>query len=157
MRRIIFTLLGLAVLVPASFLVYMRYSFMASEGYPTWEAVRNYLVRDGEIVIAFPEGVNVVSARCDDTDVDIQIDDQTVTTKIGYSWCTITIQTERGGRSESFSFNPQKLNSWNRMHFVPANPCDAQSVFLKLENGVEKAHSDVTRTTNSEQGAPQNP
>jgi len=156
MRRVIYILLGLVILAPAAFLIYMRYGFVASEGYPTWDAVRNYLVRDGEIVVHLPEGLKVVSARCDDAGGHVQVDGQTVTTKIGYTWSTISIQTEVDGRPEIIAFSPQKLNNWNRMLFVPINPSDPHSDFLKFENGVKKSHSDVTREANSE-GADGNP
>ncbi|TLD70202.1 hypothetical protein FEM03_13510 [Phragmitibacter flavus] len=152
MRRVIYILLGLALLVPAAFLVFVRYSFMVSEGYPTWEAARNYLVRDGEIVTRLPDGQKVLSARCDDSD-DIRIDGTKVITKIGYSWSTISIRTEVDGKTETIYFNPQKLNSWNRMLFVPVNPSDPQSAYTKFENGVEKSHSDVTREIDSEPGS----
>ena len=152
MRRAIYILLALAIVLPAALLISLRYGFAASEGYPTWEAVRNYLVRDGEIVIRLPEGLKIVSARCDDTNGRVRIDGQTVTTKIGYTWCTISIQAESDGRTETIHFKPQKLNNWNRMIFVPVNPGDPKSEFSKFENGIEKVHSDVTRETNSEQG-----
>jgi hypothetical protein len=37
------------------------------------------------------------------------------------------------------------------MIFFPVNPGDPKSEFLKFENGIQKAHSDVTRETNSDQ------
>lgn len=151
MRRVIKILVGLAILTPAVFLIGMRYGFVASEGYPTWEAVRNYLVRDGEIVVRLPEGLNVVAARCDDPRGNVRVDGQTITTKIGHTWCRIAIQTEGDGRRETIVFSPQKLNNWNRMLFVPINSSDPHSDFLKFENGVMKAHSDVTREASSEQ------
>lgn len=151
MRRAIYILLALAIALPAALLIYLRYGFVASEGYPTWEAVRNYIVRDGEIVIRLPEDLKIVSARCDDIKGSVRIDGQRVTTKIGYTWCTISLQTESDGRAETIRFNPQKLNSWNRVIFIPVNPRDHQSEFLKFENGIETLHSDVTREPNSQQ------
>ena len=151
MRRAIFILLGLAVILPTAFLLYMRYGFMPGEGYPTWAAVRNYLVRDGEIVIIVPEGRQVVDAQCDSSR-DVRTEGRTVTTKVGYTWCTISIDLEGEGKPETIHFSPQKLNNWSRMLFLPAMPNDPDSDFLKYENGIEKEHSDVTRESESEQG-----
>ena len=122
MKRAICILLVLVIIPPAAFLLTMRYGFVAREGYPTREAVRNYLERDGEIVIRLPEGLEIVSAQCDDVQGVVRIDGQTVTTKIGYTWCLISIVTKSGERTETILFNPQKLNNWNRMMFIPVNP-----------------------------------
>lgn len=157
MRRVTYISLGLAILLPAALLLSLRYRFAASEGYPTWEAVRNYLEREGEIVIRLPEGLKIVSARCDDINGNVRIDGQTVTTKIGYTWCTISIEIEVDARPEAIYFNPQKLNNWNRMLFVPASPRDPYSAILKFENGVEESHSDVTREFNRQQGGSEQP
>lgn len=151
MRRVIYTLLGWGIFAVAAFLIYLRYGFVASEGYPTWEAVRNYLVRNGEVVIRLPRGVTALSASCDDSSSEVRILGQTVIVKIGYSWCCISIQAEVNGHPETIAFYPQKLNNWNRILYVPANPEDPRSDFWKFENGVEKRHSDVARNAASEQ------
>jgi hypothetical protein len=145
MKRSILLVLALMVLLPAAFLLFMRFSVVAGEGYPTWEAVRNMLIRDGEIVITLPRGASVVSAHCDEEDSDVSIDGRTVTTKIGYSWCLITINADIDGKPHTLQFNPQKLNNWNRMRFLPVDPDDPFSDFTKFENGVEKPNSDLTR------------
>ncbi len=145
MRRTIFILLVLVILLPAAFLLLTRYRFVVKEGYPTWEAVWNYLIHEGEIVIQLPEGVEVISARCDDRTGDVRIDGRKVTTKIGYTWCRISIQTKSNKGYQTIYFNSQKLNNWNRILYVPVDPTDPNSDFSKFENGVHESHDDVTR------------
>lgn len=103
------------------------------------------LIRDGEIVITLPDGVEVVDARCDDPQGDLSVDGQVVTTKIGYSWCTIALDVEINGQAHTLQFNPQKLNNWNRMRFEPIDSSDPFSDFTKIENGVEKPNNDLSR------------
>ena len=145
MKRVAIIALVILVVLPSAFLLFMRYSVVASEGYPTWEAVRNMLMRDGEIVIILPDGVKVVDARCDDPQGDVSVDGQAVTTKIGYSWCTIALDVEINGQAHTLQLNPQKLNNWNRMRFEPIDSSDPFSDFTKIENGVEKPNNDLSR------------
>ena len=145
MRRTIYIVLALMVMLPTALLLYTRYRFVVSEGYPTWEAVRNYFIRDGEIVIQLPEGVEVVSTRCDDMSGHVRIEGRTVTTKIGYTWCTISIQTNSNEGFQTIQFSPQKLNNWNRILFIPVDPTNPNSNYIKFENGVKESHTDVVR------------
>ena len=145
MKRAILIALVLVVALPSAFLLLMRYRVVSSEGYPTWEAVRNMLMRDGEIVITLPDEVKVLAARCDDPESDVSIDGQIVTTKIDYSWCTIAVDVEINGQAHTLQFNPQKLNNWNRMRFEPIDPSDPFSDFIKIENGVKKPNNDLIR------------
>lgn len=135
----------IVVVLPLAFLLLMRYRVVPSEGYPTWEAVRNMLIRDGEIVIILPYGVSVLDARCDDPQGDVSIDGKVVTTKVGYSWCTIALDVEINGQAHTLQFNPQRLNNWNRMRFEPIDLSDPFSDFTKIENGVEKPNNDLSR------------
>ena len=134
--------LALACLILV-FLLILRYYFVVSEGYPTWEAVRNYLIRDGEIVVLFPEGVKPLSAYCDDTYAVVSINGQSVTTKVGYSWCDMTVLAETNGTKVKYIFSPKKLNNWNRIRFEPENPADPRANFVKYENGVRFKHRDL--------------
>lgn len=145
MKRAILTVLALVIAIPATFFLLMRYFVVANEGYPTWEAVRNMLERNGEIVIKLPDGVKIVEANCSDPQGDVSISGQVVTTKIGYTWCTITLDVEINGQAHTLLFNPQKLNNWNRMRFEPFDSSDPFSDFMKIENGVEKSHHDLSR------------
>jgi len=145
MKRAILIVLVLVVVLPSSFLLFMRYIVVASEGYPTWDAVRNMLVRDGEIVIMLPDGVKVVEVCCDDPKGDVSIDGQVVTTKIGYSCCTITLEVDINGQAHTLQFNPQKLNNWNRIRYEPINCSNPLSGFKKIENEVEKPNNDISR------------
>ena len=147
MRRSIIIVLLLAVALPATFLLFMRYGVVASEGYPTWSAVRNILMRDGEIVIELPNNVKILDAQCDHAGAKISVDGQVVTTKIGYSWCIIVLDVEIQGKEHTLRFNPQKMNNWNRIRFEPVNPSDPFSEFIKFENGIEKPNSDTSRAT----------
>jgi hypothetical protein len=154
MKRVILTVLVVAVALPAAFLLFMRFSVVRSEGYPTWEAVRNILIRDGEIVVTLPEGAKIISAQIDEPEGDVSIDGQIVSTKIGYSWCTISVEVEIEGQHQTIRFSPQKLNNWNRMRFEPVNPADPFSDFTKVENGVEKPNGDTRRSTTANKAAP---
>jgi len=150
MKRPIFLVFGAMVLLLSAFLLLMRFWVVSNEGYPTWQAVRNILIRDGEIVIILPRSMNIVSARCNRDEGQVSIDERTVTAKIEYSWCVITIDAEIDGEKHTLQFNPQKLNNWNRIRFIPVDPDDPRSDFIKFENGVEKSHYDFARsqTTN---------
>ena len=145
MKRVAIIAIMILIVLSSAFLLFMRYAVVASEGYPTWEAVCNMLMRDGEIVIILPDGVKVVDARCDDPQGDVSVDGQAVTTKIGYSWCTIALDVEINGQAHTLQFNPQKLNNWNRMRFEPIDSSDPFSDFTKVENGVEKPNNDLSR------------
>lgn len=129
----------------------MRYRIAPGEGYPTWEAVRNMLIRDGEIVVTIPEGVRVVAARCDDPNGQVSIDGQVVTTKIGYTRCTVSVDVEFDGESRTFEFDSAKVNSWNRMRFEPVDPSDPLSEFTLYENGIEVPVGGAARAKSSEQ------
>jgi hypothetical protein len=124
----------------AAFLLFMRYSVVASEGYPTWEAVRNMLLRDGEIAITLPKGITVVSACCDEIKSTVSIDGRTVTTKVGYSNCMVTIEAVVESAPRTLQFESQKLNSWNRICFIPVDSNNPLSDFIEFENGVEKTN-----------------
>lgn len=145
MKRILLITLGIIVTPPVAFMLLMRFFILPGEGYPTWEGVRNTLIQDGEITINLPQGVNIISADCDFPATTPSINGQTITTKIGYSWCTITIEAETNGAPHTLQFNPQKLNDWNRIRFAPINPNDPFSDFRKIENGVEKTNVDFIR------------
>lgn len=144
MKRGLKTALLAIAIPPVAFLVFMRFWVLPSEGYPTWEAVRNILIRDGEIVITFPEGVIPLAARCDDPDSTTEVNGRSVTTKIGYSWCVIQVDTTRDGIPITYTFNPQKHNNWNRIRFEPEYPSRPDSNFKQFENGILKAHHDVS-------------
>ncbi|MDB4537616.1 hypothetical protein N9230_03270 [Akkermansiaceae bacterium] len=145
MKRVILIVFVLVVALPTALLLFMRYSVVSSEGYPSWEAVRNMLVRDGQIVITLPNDVKVLTAQCDDPDSEVSVNGQMVTTMIGYSWCTIAVDVEIEGQRQTLRFNPKKLNNWNRMRFEPVDPSDPFSDFIKIENGVEMPNNDFTR------------
>jgi len=121
------------------------FRFVASEGYPTVEAIRNNLVRDGQIVIELPEGVKVIEAKCDDPSAKVSVEGNEITTRIGHSWCTISIHYRSVRGDELISFHPQKLNNWNRILFRPKDARDPDSDYLKYENGVEESYQDVQR------------
>lgn len=145
MKRHLLTVFAWLAVLSVSFLLVMRYWVVAREGYPAWEAVGNLLMGGGEIVVILPEGVKVISAQCDDPHGRISVEGQAVITKIGYSWCRITVETEVAGRAGTIEFNPQKLNNWNRIRFEPHDAADPQLEFAKFENGIRKSHSDVSR------------
>ena len=91
------------------FVLVMRYWFVPREGYPTWEAVRNYLIRDGQIQIVLPDGLKPLAATCDDRESVVSIEGQTVMVRIGYSWCLIeVIAATDSGQKRVLKFNPQK-------------------------------------------------
>lgn len=149
MKRLLKVLLILSIAVlslPVAGLLCMRYLVMPSEGYPSWEAVRNYLQRDGEIRITFPDGVQPLSASCEDEEPNsTSIQGNVVVTKIGYSWCLLEVMARTPeGETILYKFHPQKLNNWNRIHYLPENPADPHSPFRKLENGIEKEAHDVS-------------
>ncbi|MCW0221381.1 MAG: hypothetical protein OJI67_23855 [Prosthecobacter sp.] len=145
MKRAIFFVIALLVTLPVMVLLFMRYQVMVHEGYPTWEAVRNRLVPDGEIAVTMPQGVKILSVKCDDPRSQISIRGQEVVTKVGYSWYTLSIEAEIKGSPYLFTFNPQKLNHWNRIRFEPTDASNPYSDFTKSENGVRGSHSDVIR------------
>ena len=126
-----------AIVVPIFALLSMRYLWMPKEGYPSWEAVRNYLIRDGEIRIVFPEEVTPKATKSSERVTSIVANE--VVTKIGYGWPTIVIVAELPtGKERRYVFHSQKLNNWNRIKFVPVDPTDPDSRWLKIENGIEK-------------------
>ena len=137
----------LLMLMPLVFLLFMRFLVVPRERYPTWEAVRNILVKDGEIVIVLPDEVKVLSARYDHPQSEVFINDQIVTTKIGYSISTVVLEVEIRGRRQILHINPQKPNNWNRIRFEPIDPGDPLTNYRKIENGIKKSHYDFSRET----------
>lgn len=136
MRRAFIIIPVLMLVLCGAFLLVLRYRVVADEGYPTWEAVRNFLIRDGEIVITLPEGIKAVSAKCDDSGSSVSIQNETVTVKIGYTSCTISIDTEIDGMPRTLHFKAQKFISWSKIQFVPDAPTDPHSEFTRIENGM---------------------
>lgn len=143
-------LITLAILLalPLSGLLIMRYIIMPSEGYPTWQVVRNIILRDGEIRVTLPTGVTPVSAHCQYApQSSTTIQGNQVIAKVGYSWCQLHITaTTPQGETLHYLFNPQKLNNWNRIHYLPQHPADPHSPFLKFENGLQKDPHDAHLT-----------
>jgi hypothetical protein len=134
-------LVRFALALPILVLLAMRYAWMPQEGYPSWEAVRNYLIRDGEIRIVFPDGVTPISADCDHPEAKTSIEGQQVITKIGYSWASITVWAELSpGEKRQFLFETQKLNNWNRILFLPVDSENPNFNWAKIENGIEKGY-----------------
>lgn len=146
MKRFVIAIPLLLIILLSAFLLMMRYRVVVAEGYPTWQAVRNMIFRDGEISIRLPDGMRIVSAKCDYTDSVVSTEGQVVNTKIGYSWSKITIEAEAGDIKQIFVFHPQKLNNWNRISYYPTDPSNPESEFIKIENGVRQQHNDLTRT-----------
>ena len=122
MRQTIFILIGTMVFLLTVILLFVRFVFVVGEGYPTWSAARNFLIRSGEIRIEIPTENRILSAHCDDPESILEVNGQSVVTKIGYAWCTIEIRTQAHGSAHTYFFNPKKENSWNRIHFFPWNP-----------------------------------
>jgi hypothetical protein len=145
MRQTIFILTGTMVFLSIVILLFVRFVFVVGEGYPTWSAARNFLIRSGEIRIKIPTENRILSAHCDDPESILKVNGQSVVTKIGYAWCTIEVRTLTHDSAHTYFFNPRKENSWNRIHFFPVESDDPKSDFTKVENGVEISHTDVIR------------
>ena len=145
MRPTIFILIGAMGLLSTVILLFVRFVFVVGEGYPTWSAARNFLIRSGEIRIEIPTANRILSAHCDDPESIVKVSGQSVVTKIGYARCTIEVRTQANGSAHTFFFNPKKENSWNRIHFFPVEPDDSKSDFTKVENGVKVSHTDMIR------------
>lgn len=136
--------LSIFTLIVAGLLL-MRYVVMPSEGYPSWQAVRNIMQRDGEIRISFPEDVTILHAECRHPQAITSIQGQQVITKIGYAWSKVKVRLKKADGSElDIVFHPQKLNNWNRIHYLPKEPGNFDAGFLKYENGIEKDAHDIT-------------
>ena len=145
MKRTLLILIGLVVFLSINLVLITRYRIVASEGYPTWEATRNFLLRSGEIKVDLPNTVEIMKAHCDDPRGEVHINGNTVITKIGHSGCVIEIQTRSEGGTHTYFINSQRLNNWNRIHFFPADAEDPQTRFIKVENGITKTHTDIIR------------
>ena len=109
--------------------------FVWSEGYPRPQAMRNWLIKQGEIRIEFPPGSVPDTVVCDDVMSDIVIEDDEVIVYVGYTWINVTVELEDGTK---WNFEAQKLNDWNRILYVPKNADDLNEGFRMFENGVEK-------------------
>jgi len=145
MKKIIITilLLGVALGILA---VGFLYRYVAAEGYPTVEAMRNRLLSDGKIVIGLPPGFrSVTDVSCDDASgEDIEIHEDRVVVHVGYTWCTTKIKgTTSDDREAVIVVNSQKLNSWNTIRYVPLSPVSNNWVWAKYENGVLEEHTDI--------------
>lgn len=143
-RGTLTNILLVTLIAAACFLLCMRYAVVPREGYPTWEAVRNFLLRDGQITVTFPDGVIPRAAQCSDPNSSVSIRGQTVIVRIGYSVPIIEVDTEYQGRPGAYSFTPMKVGQWHRMRYEPENPADPASEFWLFVNGVFYIHNDVT-------------
>jgi hypothetical protein len=142
--KLVFLICALLMAIFIALLIFLRFFVVPREGYPTWEAARNILVRDGEIVIVLPDEMAVLDARCDHPECEISIDGQIVTTKVGYSSSAIVLDVEIRGQRQVLRFAPKKLNNWNRIRFEPVDLGDPFSEFRKIENGLEESHLDFS-------------
>ncbi len=123
----------------------MLYGYVAREGYPTLEAMRNRLLSDGKIVISLPSGFpRITSAVCDDS-AKVHVLNDSVIVHVGHTWCSTVIRGQDGdGATITLTVNSQKLNNWNTIRYVP-NPTPSNDwQWSKFENGVAVAHSDIT-------------
>jgi len=148
MKRAIIILTGLLVFLSANLVLFTRYKIVANEGYPIWEATRNFLIRSGEIKIQFPDNVEILSAHCDDPKGTVRTKGQTVITKIGNSWSIVEVRAQSEDGGFTYFFNSRKPNSWDRIYYFPIDPGNPSSKFIKIENGIEKSHTDVIREAN---------
>ena len=145
MNRTLLILIGLVLFLSINLVLITRYRIVANEGYPTWEATRNFLHRSGEIKVDLPSTVEIVKAHCDDPQGEVYIDGNTVITKIPNSWCVIEIQARSKDGMHTYFINTQKLENWNRIHFFPAQAENPHTGFIKVENGITKTHTDIIR------------
>jgi hypothetical protein len=143
-KRIILIVTALSVILPIAALLGMRYWIAPNEGYPTWEAVRNMIVRDGEVVIEVPDEVTILRVECIRPEADVSINGRIATAKLGYSWSKITLDVKIRGRNHSWIFHPKKENNWDRISYQPVDPNDPFSNFTKIVNGVTKTHDDFS-------------
>ena len=54
MNRTLLILIVLVLFLSFNLVLITRYRIVANEGYPTWEATRNFLLRSGEIKVDLP-------------------------------------------------------------------------------------------------------
>lgn len=145
MNRTLLILIGLVLFLSINLVLITRYRIVANEGYPTWEATRNFLLRSGEIKVDLPNTIEIVKAHCDDPRGKVYIDGNTVITKIPNSRCVIEIQARSKDDRHTYFINTQKLENWNRIHFFPAQAENPRTRFIKVENGITKTHTDIIR------------
>jgi len=117
------------------------YLFMAREGYPTIEGVRNIFERDGQIRIELPSGYTVTDIQFDgDESYSTTIAGNVATIRVGYVGREMMIlKFMKEGRTGLIHFGEvSKLNNWNRLQFHAEEHADGGLYFQVYENGVSR-------------------
>jgi hypothetical protein len=137
-RKIVLAIIATLIIVPVVILG-LVFSLVSSEGYPTSEAVRNYLIRDGKVEVFLPSGIEATSVECSNLEATVFNYGSKVEVKIGYSESTIKIQCKKvsDGQPVNYSFKQMKYNNWNRIRYIPKDDDDAHGGFDYYENGVK--------------------
>lgn len=108
---------------------------VAREGYNTWEAVRNRLIRDGQISVELDGESTVTGVWCN-KDFATGWEKNRATVKAGYEWdILISVQyRKRLGEHHQVMILTDKPNNWGRIRFIQSR--DGQ--FRMFMNGIEQ-------------------
>ena len=153
MKRTLITIVILA-LIPTILFPFLVKNRLAQEGYNSWEAVRNYLLRSGEVQIRLPEEF-IITHATSNKDSDPIINDNIAIFEIGYAGNILfdIRYQDANGDYQDLSILTDKLNSWNRIHFSLAQAGE----IIMVENGIPQRDAFRITKNTTEQGAAANP
>ena len=126
-----------AILLPlvcALFVIILLRIQLAREGEYGWEALRNYIIRDGQISVILTPGSVINTAKCNKS-TDVTWASNCAIVKADYTWATdITVDyTTPQKENKQITISTEKIN-WTRLSFVEVSP----GRFTMFENGVPK-------------------
>ena len=102
-----------------------------AEGYRSWEAVRNYIIRDGQISVVLRDGAEIVDVSGEG---EISWDGNKATMKYGYGLPSMSVTCQGAdGQQWHIRFDTKKLNSWDRVEYRQ----QPSGVFRRFHNGTE--------------------
>ena len=134
LRKLIKLGVILALLISVSFWLVLRWArgSVASEGYDTEEAARNYFVRSGEIRFRLQEGATIQSLSSDGKKGKVESPTEAFS-KLGYGVFSSTLEYRNpDGKIITLKFNTSKFNNWNRVLYLE----NKDGSFSRYDNGV---------------------
>lgn len=123
---------------------------VSNDGFPTYQALRNYLLRYGSVSVYIPESVGqVIGANCSACGTT-KIESNVVITRMGYCSpgceCKLEVTYRQHNNDNSYQLEVclEKTN-WHRVDYTPEVQNGQISGWFEIRNGI-KRRVDITVT-----------
>ena len=139
MKRAVTIILLLAAICSILLLSFLRI-WLAQENQNSWEAVRNYIFRDGQIAVTLTPGTIISDVKCAKSS-DVTWKGNRAIVKAGYIWAPniVIVCIRPQGETRRITVDTEKLN-WDRVSIIE----EAPGRFANYANGIRRDNSLLT-------------